>query len=115
MENLDYYLKFVYEKNHEKRERFLAETSVNDRIETARTEMAASFKDNEFKATMFQMYGKEANKCWEHYFNTIQKGILCSFCLDDSATKFFDIDKAKGKSLRSNLTSLLVIISYLIA
>ena len=64
---------------------------ATERIQSAKDDLEKSIKNEDFRQNMAAMYRKEANQCWNHYYNVIQKGILCSFCLDDSNEDYFGV------------------------
>lgn len=103
--NLNYYLNVVYESNPTARRRFLAEVPPKTRIEQAQQEMTISLQENQFKSTLNQMYTKEAEKCWNYYMNTVQRGVMCSFCLDDSSNQYFNIDNGSGRKITFDFAS----------
>lgn len=61
------------------------EISVAARIEQAVKEMKMSLSSNFLKQNFARMFIKEASKCWTYYFSIIQRGFLCSLCIEDSS------------------------------
>lgn len=66
-------------------------------IEEAKRSLTAKLDQNLFTYQIEQAFLEQTSKCWNHYFNIIQKGLICSLCLDDSRTKFYKIKQPDGQ------------------
>jgi hypothetical protein len=64
-------------------------------VTAAKAAIKSSLENSEITILMDKMFAAQANRCWNYYFKTVQQGILCSFCQDDTDNFYFDIPNTK--------------------
>lgn len=53
-------------------------------IQEAEKSVQAAIDDNFLDVKLEEMVKNERSLCWEYYYNSIQRGIMCSFCVKES-------------------------------
>ena len=78
------------EKKLQKRILAVGSLGPTEIVKKSEQDLKERFKRGRFNYQLEDIFNHEATKCWTHYFNTIQRGLICSLCLDDSNVKYYN-------------------------